>query len=481
LKLRIKWKQAILVFIALTVAFVALEAIAWLRPKPRLEVGRDTTWLSGPLDANGNVDYDAAWRADRSAGVTSENNAAPLVYAVLGFELSTFTAEERSSAPKIDQPIQAFDEWAQSHGDQFAKPADPKGYSVDEALQALKSGDLHGQQERALATWFASIEPSLAVVQDAAGRERFYAADGAPRSEQSKSYWTFVEIAKALAFRAHRRANSGDLDAACTDLCTLLRFARLVRSMGGYLHCLVGTSCESCLCEVFSSISTEHAPLPGAFVRRLFESRDTSPLDQTIDTWLASDRISGLHVFEYLCQHDFEAFRVLSRLDPNRFNHRMSEWADRVAAAWTDSRGWAARLQAYDALAREVKDLRLPHSVTPSVLFILRGPAATADWLGDYFGSRRVIYTIHVKEFLEDFGNEDRLLVESSAAAFAKQFGRDPESSDELTPFVFPTPFRDRLFGSAVSFRRDEKHALVATGPLVEMLARIDDLRHPPK
>ena len=471
------WKRGILAFIALLVAFVALEAIAWLRPKPRLEVGRDTTWLTGPLDANGNVDYDAAWRAEHSPGVTAENNAAPFVYAVIGFDLSTFTEEERAAVPKVEQTIQEFDEWAMSHGDQFTKPEDPKGDAESEAFRSLQSGEIHGRQEHALAAWFDSIGPALAIVEDAARRERFYAADGAPRSEQSMSYWALVNVAKALKVRAYRRANMGDLDAACTDLCTLLRFARLVRSMGGYLHCLVGTACESCMWEILRPIANEHSPLPADFVRRLYESRDTTPVDATIETWLASDRINGLHAFDYAREHEpLAPLRIFARLDPNRFNRGMSAWSDRVATAWTDPRGWNARLKAYEDLGREVKLLRRSRADVRVIWCIIRGPASTADWLANSLGSMRVSQMVCIEEFIGDFANEDRLLAESAASAFAKQSGHDPVSTDELTPSIFPTPFRDRLFGSSVHFRRDANHALVATGALVDLLARIDEL-----
>jgi len=209
----------------------------------------------------------------------------------------------------------------------------------------------------------------------------------------------------------------------------------------------------------------------------LYESRDTTPLDSTIVTWLAWERVDELHLFEYFREHEDEGLWIFSRIDPNRFNRRMSAWADRVATAWSDSRGWSARLDAYDALTREVKELRRSHADADSpIRSFLRGPAATADWIADHFATMRVNHAIYVKELLGDFANEDRLLAESAAAAFAKQSGRDPESSDELTPYVFPTPFRDRLFGASVHFTRDANHALVATGALVDLLARIDDL-----
>jgi hypothetical protein len=203
-----------------------------------------------------------------------------------------------------------------------------------------------------------------------------------------------------------------------------------------------------------------------------------TPVDSTIDAWLASERVNNFRAFEYLRDHEpFAPLHVFSRLDQNHFNRGITAWADRVAAAWTDARGWASRLEAFDALHREVRLLHRSRSDERVIWFLLRGPASTAHSVASELGSMQVLHSIHIEEFIGDFADEDRLLAEAAAAAFAKQFGRDPVSSDELTPYVFPTPFRDRLFASSVQFTRDANHALVATGALVDLLARIDDLK----
>ena len=46
------------------------------RPKPKIAISRDTTYITGPLRADGYVDYIAAINERCSEGVTPENNAA---------------------------------------------------------------------------------------------------------------------------------------------------------------------------------------------------------------------------------------------------------------------------------------------------------------------------------------------------------------------------------------------------------------------
>ena len=53
-------------------------------PAPKLPVGRDTTYVTGPIDKDGYIDYEAALNERLSQGVTPENNANVLIWKVLG-------------------------------------------------------------------------------------------------------------------------------------------------------------------------------------------------------------------------------------------------------------------------------------------------------------------------------------------------------------------------------------------------------------
>ena len=115
------------------------------------------------------------------------------------------------------------------------------------------------------------------------------------------------------------------------------------------------------------------------------------------------------------------------------------------------------------------------------LVMILRGPSANADWAADNLAAAGLWTTRGFDlEYLDTVAAADRLLLEMGAASLAKQSGRDPESSDELTPAVFAAPFRDRLAGSGVTFRRDDHGRLAASGPVVALLAQIEAILRVP-
>src|SRR5262245_24042351 len=65
-------------------ATLALAAGPSRPPKPAFPVGKDTTFVDGPRDADGYIDYDAAINRRFGRGVTPSNNAAVLLWRVLG-------------------------------------------------------------------------------------------------------------------------------------------------------------------------------------------------------------------------------------------------------------------------------------------------------------------------------------------------------------------------------------------------------------
>ena len=55
-----------------------------IQPAPKLPLGKDTTYVTGPLDKDGYVDYAAALNERLGKGVTPANNANVLLWKALG-------------------------------------------------------------------------------------------------------------------------------------------------------------------------------------------------------------------------------------------------------------------------------------------------------------------------------------------------------------------------------------------------------------
>src|SRR5215212_4299662 len=54
------------------------------KPAPKLTLGKDTTYVMGPLDKDGYIDYEDALNAELSRGITRDNNANVLLIKAFG-------------------------------------------------------------------------------------------------------------------------------------------------------------------------------------------------------------------------------------------------------------------------------------------------------------------------------------------------------------------------------------------------------------
>src|SRR5829696_634307 len=54
------------------------------KPAAKLPLGRDTTYVVGPLDKEGYIDYEAALNAELSRGLTPDKNANALLWQAFG-------------------------------------------------------------------------------------------------------------------------------------------------------------------------------------------------------------------------------------------------------------------------------------------------------------------------------------------------------------------------------------------------------------
>src|SRR6185295_10550420 len=67
-----------------TLAVDAQDAKDAKKRKPGITIGRDTTYIDGPLDKDGYPDYEAALNERLREGVTPENNANVLLWQTVG-------------------------------------------------------------------------------------------------------------------------------------------------------------------------------------------------------------------------------------------------------------------------------------------------------------------------------------------------------------------------------------------------------------
>jgi len=210
------------------------------RPAKRFTVGKETTYITGPLDKDGYIDYAAALNKRLSKGVTPANNANVLIWKALGPHPQGATIPgEYFEWLGVPQPP--------ASGNYFLPP----DRFIKERLK-LKPGkatdEFNAQLNRAgqrpwtatgypaLASWLKANEKPMAVIVQATKRSHYFCPLTPPRTKQGPSGLINAllpsvqgcrELANALVVRAMLRLGQGDTEGAWQDLLACHRLGRL--------------------------------------------------------------------------------------------------------------------------------------------------------------------------------------------------------------------------------------------------------------
>src|SRR5262249_23286458 len=220
-------------------------------PTPKFPVGKETTYITEPLDKEGYLDYETALNDRLGKGITPEKNANVLIWKALGPR-----PEGR------DMPAEFFKrlgiEEPPEKGDYFIEltPAFVRDYLK---LDRSDWGEVLDQQGRAterpwqakdyphIAAWLKANEKPLALVIEATKRPDYFnplvshpKGPGALMGALMPSVQKCRELAGALAARAMLRAGEGRFDEAGQALLACQRLGRLVARGATLIEGLVG-------------------------------------------------------------------------------------------------------------------------------------------------------------------------------------------------------------------------------------------------
>jgi hypothetical protein len=257
---------------AILLLFVALVGyVAWSlfgTASVPVTVSPETTRITGPLRANGSVDYLAAINKKSSQGVTPENNAAVLIWQALGpAPQDAATRDEFFRELGIPTPPEEGDYFVPL--DAFVPVQPELLLQADEADDGppQEIEDVHDNLDVAvtrpwtreefplLADWLQANEEPLAIVIEASKRPRLYAPLFAPQHAEypcmdaecvtaDKSRL----LAQALAARAMMRSSAGQIEEAWQDLMAAHRLSRLVMQGPTLVDGLLGIAINKLAC-----------------------------------------------------------------------------------------------------------------------------------------------------------------------------------------------------------------------------------------
>jgi hypothetical protein len=226
--------------------------------KPRFTVSKETTYVTGPLDKDGYIDYVTALNERLSKGVTPENNANVLFWQAFG------------PRPEGKPMPPAFFKWLgyrpPERGDYFIGllpylkkrfkhvDVDKRAEKINEQLEWAAQRPWAVTDYPHIASWLKANTHPLALVVEGTRRSHYYSPLvpdpagqewpgllGAPVPGAQKCR----ECATVLAARAMLRLGEGRYDDAWQDLLACHRLARLVAHGGSLLEALIGNWIEA--------------------------------------------------------------------------------------------------------------------------------------------------------------------------------------------------------------------------------------------
>jgi len=226
--------------------------------QPKFTVGKDTTYVDGPLDKDGYIDYESALNQRLREGVTPENNANVLIFKAFGpypddaiLPAEFFKWMQIAVPPRKGDYFVNMNQFARDHlrerRDEFNEDVDRAGARPWTA-----------QDYPEVAAWLKLNEKPLAVMIEASKCTHYYYPLLGNRkhgktegliSAQTAGIQSCRSVAKALAARAMLRVAEKRHDDAWQDLLACHRLGRLVGRSGLLIGALAGNSVDRTACQ----------------------------------------------------------------------------------------------------------------------------------------------------------------------------------------------------------------------------------------
>ncbi|MDY3561274.1 hypothetical protein R5W23_002549 [Gemmata sp. JC673] len=446
-------------------------------PAPKVPVGKDTTFVTGPLDKNGYIDYEAALNDRLGAGITPDKNANVLIWKALGPR-----PDDGSMPPEyfrrlgIAEPPKA--------GDYFVSG---RGYARRTKLSDEDARAFYDQQARAasrawsakelprVADWLALNEKPLAVVIEATRRPAYFNPLVSNRKDDISSIMGCLipstqsgrALAQALVARALLRAHEGKLDAAWVDLIACHRLGLHLMHGGTFIESLVGIAVRAIAANATLAY-LEHTDLTSQqLLAKLKELQDLPAAPPAADVVDLGERLNALDVLQMVRSgkdgpdHPTpEGAQALDMIEWEPAFRKMNAAFDQMVAAMrlTDRAAREKQLNAVgtdlDEVARKNRDLNILQKWARA-----NNPGKfVGKEIGDVL-SALVMPGLQKCQWSFDRATQtDRnLQLAFALAAYRKDTGRYPAKLADLAPKYMAAVPDDLFTGKPLTYQPAEK------------------------
>ena len=468
--------------------------------KGHFTISRETTYLTGPLNEDGTINYVAALNELMSKGVTRDNNAAPLLIRAWGaciidepvrarvFEVLQMepVPEEGLAGPDLEDVVEEMWPKGAPKGATTRPTADDVAKESERVLERAMEGPWSADELPAVAAWLKANKEQLALFGEAAKRPRFYmplvSTDDPPNMLSVAIYappWGNVEMYVA---RAMLRAHRGATDAAINDILAVHRLARLAGEPPLVIDRLNALAVERCAARCAGGLAASGKLTPAQARRLLADLEALTPMPDVVEPIDQSERFMMLDCAMVLYRgrqgdgSDEELFppefycAATADLDP--MLRKVNRWCDRMADV-PRRRNPSRRARAAKVFKHDVSQFKA-HVFSSGGNKILAGRLlgrAGRGLLSEALSDAVVCVLLPVLIGVADERDEAVMQLEVAKvavalAAFKAEKGEYPEKLSELAPaYVKKVPL-DIFADGPLVYKRDGKgYVLYSLGP----------------
>jgi len=484
-----RWKWVVGIVLLLVVVGVILH---WPGRVP-IEISRETTYITGPLNPDGTVDYVAYLDQLTSQGVTKDNNAAVLLLQAIGPDaLPDETRDEildrldMPALPEDGEYFVRFDAFAESRSEN-AEDYERLERQYHDAQRCLCTAEDHP----VVAEWIEANAKPLGLVVAATRRPKFYI----PLVSLSDPPGLFDipltslgpcrAAARALVIRAMLRLDAGDTNGAIDDLLSCHRLARLLGQRFCLIYDFTSIAIERLACDA-DCMLLDTGILSGEQARTLLaELEALPPMPSIADATDVGERLWDLGLM--LWQHNRSeggrpcgcAKHMLlstSGLDMNVVLTTFNRWYDRVVAGmkeptFTERNAaitqWAQDLQ---RVSDQAEPIHVPCPVVKLTAMRLVGRALrrqTSQLVAELWLSVGLPNLGRAAPLYDDARMRLELAkVAAALAAYKAENGAYPERLEALSPAYMKSITNDLFIEKPLHYERvGDSFLLRSVGP----------------
>jgi hypothetical protein len=443
--------------------------------KGTFTVGKATTYITGPFDASGHIDYAAALNERMSKGVTAQNNANVLIWKALGPRPLNVTMPDGFFEKLGMQSPPAGGEHfitLRKYMDEHVRGGPGSADAAIDTMARLGTHPWKADDQINLRNWLDANEKPLANVVEATKRTHYYSPMIPTKTERGSGGIISVllpgvqqcrELAQAIACRAMLFAGHGYADSAWKDLLACHRLGRHVGHGATLIEGLTGIAIEQIACRADIAFLAQCQPDAKQLEGYI---RDLRALPTPVEAYEYVDVGERFMFLDHIMQLDHQGFAYLARqgdggaapmqandvllngIDWNPALENANKLFDRMVAAMRE-KDRSAKQRQLERIKEDLLTLKSQLKNAKDLPPVERGRAV---------GDALLVLMTPAASKVQEAGDRrwqsvDNTIVAFALAGYQRNNGRYPSSLNDLAPKYLAQVPRDIFSGNALLYK----------------------------